>query len=229
MRSFLLACGATAAIAACGGTSVNLPDGGDDDSGAPVDGAAPDGGGSADGGGGACGAASVALTFGNCPAPPTCGGAIADGTWVYTAGCLPDPWAQAKTYCKALVVSGEQGTVRSCVTFSGATVSRDVSASYSAKLDYPTACLLGGTCTTLEAYLKPYFTQASCAPSATGCSCAVSSKSSGTVSTGFTLQNNQVVTSANGHYDYCVSGATMGMRYASGPSPEPGIYTLTKK
>lgn len=215
------------ALVGCGGASVNIPDGGGDGG---TDGQGPaDGQSGTDGQSGACGAAAVPLSFGNCPPAPTCGGTIADGVYVYTAGCVPDPWAQAKMYCKTLQVSGEQGSVRGCLTFSGPSVSRDVTATYSAKLDYPTACLLGGSCMQLESTLKPYFAQVSCATAVSGCSCSVQTTTSSTATVGYSVQGNQVVTSTNGHYDYCVTGNTLGMRYVSGPNPEPGIYQLAKK
>jgi hypothetical protein len=142
---------------------------------------------------------------------------------------VPDPWAQAKQYCNTLQVSEQAGTVKGCITFTGSTASRDVAASYSAKLTYPTACLLGASCATLEGYLKPYFTQASCAAASSGCVCSVASSTASIATVGYSLQANQVVTSTNGRYDYCVSGNNLGMRYVSGPSPEPGIYQLTKQ
>jgi hypothetical protein len=234
---FDLSCMGAAAIflAACGGSSTTL-DGGTD-SGPSNDGGGTDGqtndGGGTDGqtndGGSNCNAATVNLTFGNCPADPTCGGTIADGTYDYTTGCLPDPWAQAGTNCQGLQVTNQQGTVKGCVTFAGSLVTRDVQAAYSATLGVPTACLLGGTCTQLQTLLANYFPTATCSASSTGCTCDVSSSYTGTGTGTYSTSNNQIVTSANNHYDYCVNGTAMDVQWKSGPNAEPGVYTLTKQ
>lgn len=209
---------------ACSGTTVGL-DGGDE-AGAG-DGASGDTG--ADGSGGGCNASAINLTFGNCPTRPACGGAIASGTYTYTAGCIADPWLQAKNLCQSLVVSNEKGTVKACLTFTSGNVARDVQSSYMATLDVPKACLFTASCSQLETNLKPYFTTAACAASVTGCTCTVSSSYSATGGSSYTTTNNQIVTGAGNHYDYCVNGNAMDAEWASGPNREPGVYTLTKQ
>jgi len=223
-------------LAACGGVSTTpLDDGGTgSDGGSNSDAATSDGGGGNDGGGNpeaglSCNAQTVNLTFSGCPAAPTCGGTIVDGVYDYMAGCIADPWAQAKQNCQSLQVSNEQGTVKGCITFAGGTAMRNVQSSYSATLAVPSSCLFNGTCAQLEGALKAYFPTATCAAATTGCTCNVSSSYSGIGAVTYTTTNNQVVTSANNHYDYCVNGMSLGMRWASGPNPEPGIYTLTKQ
>ncbi len=229
----------SALLLACGGATTNLGDAGGGDSGTTSDGsladvATSDGGGGPDSGNGdsaaPCNAQKVNLTFTNCPAAPTCGGAIVDGTYDYTTGCIPDPWAQAKTYCPTMQVSNEQGTVQGCITFASGLATRDVQSSYSATLDVPSACLVGGTtCAKLQGYLAPYFTSATCSPTTGGCSCSVSTQYAGQGAVTYTTSNNQVVTSTNNHYDYCMGTGSIDMQWVSGPNPEPGIYTLTKQ
>lgn len=188
------------------------------DTGANPDGAIPD-----------CTAPSVSLTFANCPPEPTCGGTIVDGTYFYTAGCLNDPWAQAKMTCPSLQVTNQQGAVKGCVSFTASIVARDVTSNYSATATFPTACLAGSTCTQLQTLLLTYFQKATCTAASGGCSCDVSSTYSSQAAGAFTTSNNQIVTSAGNHYDYCMNGNDMGISYLSGPTPEPGNYTLTKQ
>src|SRR2546430_15073843 len=121
-------------LIACGGTSTTIGDGGPE--GSTGEGGTTEGG--SDGGGDGsisnCMAPSIDLTFTNCPARPSCGGAIAAGTYFYTSGCISDPWAQAKMACNQLKISNEKGTVKGCLTFTANFVSRDVAASYGATL-----------------------------------------------------------------------------------------------
>ena len=188
MKSKLALIGLFASLGslACGGTSTTPLNGdGGPDGGATNDGAAnSDGAPGADGGvspdaGLGCNAATVNLTFANCPAAPTFGGTIVDGTYDYTTGCIADPWTQAKQNCPTLQVSNEQGTVKGCITFASNVVTRNVQSTYSATLDVPTSCLLGGSCQQLQGALKAYFTTAECSPASTGCTCNVSSSYSG--------------------------------------------------
>lgn len=219
-------------VAACGGSETTIPP--NDGGGGGGDGTTgSDGTTGTDTGSdsplGGCNAPPINLTFTGCPAKPTCGGAIADGTYYYTTGCIPDPWAQAKQACQALQVSNETGTVKACVNFAGGIVSRNVQSSYSATLMIPTACLLGGTCMQAETNLKNFFTTASCSQAALGCNCMVSSTYVGTGATTFTTANNQLTTGQNNVYDYCAMGNMLGMQFNSGPNREPGVYTLMKQ
>jgi hypothetical protein len=230
-------------LAACGGASTTDIDGGggdgggSNDSGATTDGGGTDGGGTDGGGteggstdgGSACNAPTIDLTFASCPADPTCGGTIADGMYYYTTGCIPDPWAQAKQGCQALTVSNQKGSVKGCVTFAGGVVTRDVQSSYSATLNVPTSCLLGGTCTQLQNLLQNYLPTATCTASTGGCTCDVSASYAGTGAGAYTTSNNQIVTSTNNHYDYCITGTGMDVQWKSGPNTEPGVYSLTKQ
>ena len=226
MISKLACAGATAFFfVACGGTSTNvLADGGD---------AATDGGGGTDSGNDGsmsnCNAPTIDLTFANCPARPMCGGMIASGTYYYTAGCISDPWARSKMVCPQLMVTEEKGTVKGCLTFTSNYVTRDVSAVYGATLGYPTQCLLGGSCTQVETVRKMYFNPATCLASSSGCSCKVSSTSSSMLGVGYTTMTNQIVTTTNQHYDYCVNGNMLGLQWASGGTTEVGVYSLTKQ
>jgi len=223
---FLVVSGAI--VAACGGTSTTIPgDGGGD--GSTSNEGSTGGDAANDSPLGGCNATPINLTFGNCPAKPTCGGTIADGNYYYTTGCIPDPWAQAKATCMALVVSDEKGTVKACVSFMGGIVSRNVVSSYTATLTIPTSCLLGGSCMQAEAGLKQFFTMATCAQSSSGCSCMVGSNYVGTGATTYTTANNQVTTGQNNVYDYCVAGNMLGLQFASGPNREAGTYSLTKQ
>ena len=63
----------------------------------------------------------------------------------------------------------------------------------------------------------------------TGCKCDVSASYAGQGSGTYTTSNDQVVTSANNHYDYCVGSGSIDMQWVSGPNAEPGVYTLTKQ
>ncbi len=221
-------------IIACGGSTTTIGDGGTD-AGPTNDATVADTSTNDTGSGNdattdslvSCGQ-SVNLTFGNCPAAPTCGGTIVDGTYDYTTGCIADPWAQAKQNCQTLQVSNEQGTVKGCITFAGGTSTRNVQTSYSATLAVPTSCLFGGTCAQLQALLNNAIT-ATCTNATSGCTCDVSSTSAGIGTTTYTTVNNQVVTSTNVKYDYCVGTGTIDMQWASGGNPEPGVYTLTKQ
>jgi hypothetical protein len=232
MRFFVLS---FFALVGCGGTSIDLNDGGNGDGGMNPDGSTVDSGNDVstnpDGSISSCKAPVINLTFANCPPPPTCGGTVADGLYYYTHGCINDPWAQAKQGCPALQVAEEKGTVKGCVTIAGPVVTRDVAATYGAKLTLPPQCTLMAPCPGVETFLKQYFTMASCVSGATpgSCVCTVSSQASEVATTTFTTQNNQIVTSTNNHFDYCVQGNTMGLRWASGPNMESGIYELTKQ
>lgn len=219
-------------IAACGGTSTTIPgtDGGGDDGSAGNDGSMNnDGSTSMDGSMSTCTAPPINLTFTGCPAKPTCGGAIVPGTYWYTTGCIQDPWAQAKQACPQLQIGEEKGTVKGCLTFTNNYVTRDVSATYGATLTYPVQCLLNGTCMQLENGLKMYFNTATCAQAVMGCTCKVSSTASSQVGTGYTTMNNQILTSNNAKYDYCMAGNMMGLAWNMGGTPEAGIYSLTKQ
>ena len=223
-------------LLACSGSSIGTSpgtDGGTTDAGHPVDAAGTAEGGdtgtTSEAGVGPCNASTINLTFGTCPAAPTCGGTIADGTYYYTTGCLPDPWAQTKAACPAAQVSNEQGTVKGCVTFAGGTVDRNVTSTYGATLDLPTSCLFGGTCAQLETLLKQYIQTASCTASASGCTCSASQSYMATAGGSYTTSSNQITTSLGNHYDYCVNGGTLGVQWLSGPNAEPGNYTLTKQ
>lgn len=219
---------ASCLVLACSGTTIGV-DGGDE-AGAG-DGAIGEGGADTgtDGTSGNCNAPPINLTFANCPAGPTCGGTIASGTYYYTAGCIPDPWLQAKNLCPALTVHNEKGTVKACLTFTGGSVARDVQSSYSATLDIPQGCLFNATCAQLENNIKQYFTTASCAAAVSGCTCTVSSSYAATGGSTYTTTNNQIVTGAGNHYNYCVAGNAMDAEWASGPNREPGVYTLGKQ
>jgi len=215
-------------LLSCGGTTPPFVDGGDGGS----DGTAQDSIADTqmDSSGGDCKAPPINLTFAGCPTTPTCGGMIADGLYYYTSGCISDPWAAAKQNCMMLTVSEEKGTVRGCATFASGTVTRNVTATYSAKLDLPVTCTLGQPCSTVEGILKPYFTTASCMGTVmTGCTCTVSLTTSSTASAGYTTMNNQIVTTAGGHYDYCGAGKDIGIKWNSGGTMEPGTYTVTKQ
>jgi len=221
-------------LVACGGSTTTLPDGGSDagsdgasnTDGSVTDAKAGDTGNNNDGSV-SCGQ-PVSLTFANCPAAPTCGGSIVDGTYDYTTGCIANPWAQAQQNCQSLQVSNEQGTVQGCITFAAGSATRNVQSSYSATLDVPTSCLLGGSCAQLQTLLSMVIT-ASCTASTAGCTCNVSSSYSGLGASSYTTSNNQVVTSVGNHYDYCVGTGTIDMEWVSGPNTEPGVYTLTKQ
>ncbi len=229
-------------VLACGGSTTDIGDSGSD--GGPTndattkdtstsDVAVADGQGPPDTGNGdssaPCGAKAVNLTFANCPTQPTCGGTIVDGIYDYTTGCIPTPWAQAQQNCPTLKVSNEQGTVQGCITFAGNLATRDVQSSYSATLAVPSSCLFNSTCTQLQGYLTQAGLTATCAASTGGCTCNVSSSYAGTGATTYTATNNQVVTSTNNHYDYCMGTGTIDMQWVSGPNAEPGVYTLTKQ
>ena len=175
-----------------------------------------------------CNAQPVNLTFANCPAQPSCGGTIVDGSYDYTTGCIPTPWAQAQQNCQALKVTNETGTVTGCITFASGFATRQVQTSYGATLDVPTSCLLGGSCAQLQTLLSNYFT-ATCTASTAGCTCDVSGSYGATGGVSYTTSNNQLVTSTNNHYAYCVGTGAIDMQWASGPNAEPGVYTLTKQ
>ncbi len=233
----LVACGGSSSSSAADGggadggsatTDGATTDGRTGDAGSSDGGAAGDTGASGDGAVAACAAPTVNLTFASCPAAPTCGGTIVDGTYYYAAGCL-DLWTQAKMACPSLTVSSEQGTVKGCVSFTSGIVARDVSTTYGATANVPMACLVGQTCAQVQATLSAYFQTVSCASSAGGCTCTVSSTYAATASGTYTTSNNQIVTSVGNHYDYCMSGGDMAIAWASGPTVEPGSYTLTKQ
>jgi hypothetical protein len=215
-------------LMACGGTSTTVPgDGGGSES-STGDGGGTDGS-TNDGSMSTCNGPSIDLTFTGCPTRPNCGGMIAPGTYHYTSGCIADPWARAKMLCPQLMVTEQKGTVKGCLTFTNNYATRDVAATYGATLEYPTQCLLNGTCMQLETGLKMYFPTATCMTSTGGCSCKVSSTTSSMVGVGYTTMANQVVTTNNEKWDYCAMGNMLGMQWASGGVNEPGVYSLTKQ
>ncbi len=235
---------ASSLVVACSGDngSSTTDDGGTNDGGGTTDGGTTDGGatdgGTTDGGttdgGGADGgvlncanAKPVVLTIGSCSTLTACGG-DPTGTWNYTQGCLADPFAQAKKTCQALNVTQQTATVQGCIQFAGNLVGRNVKVSYSASATFPLACALGD-CANAETALKGYFQTATCTKSTTECNCTVASTYTTTGGDTYSTANNQIVTGAGDHYDFCVNGTSLGYSHVSGSAQEPGNYTLTKQ
>jgi hypothetical protein len=129
------------------------------------------------------------------------------------------------------MVTEEKGTIVGCLTFKGSAVTRDATVTYSAKLTLPAACTFMQPCSTVETYLKMAFPTASCMTGSNpgSCVCTVSTQSQQVATTTYTTTNNQIVTSTNNKYDYCVQGNMMGLHWAAGPNQEVGVYGLTKQ
>jgi hypothetical protein len=216
----------------CGGTTTTIGDDGGSDAAPMMDGAAADVTVDVsvdvhDASNTTCNAQVVNLSFDNCPATPMCGGTIADGVYDYTAGCIPSPWGAFQMQCPALQVTGQMGTVQGCATYMSGSLTQVLSTSYSATLGVPAQCLFNATCMQLQTQLANYFTTVMCTAATTGCDCAVALTTNASDTVSYMTSNNQIVTSTNDHYNYCVQGTSLTTEFASGPNPSSGVYSAT--
>ncbi len=172
----------------------------------------------------------VDVTFADkCPATVACGGAVV-GTWDYESACAEGVWDDAKKACPTLGITSQSGTVQGRLLFTANTVSRAAKVTFSAKLNWPSACLQGASCQAAQTALLKVFTTATCTNGTAGsCDCSVTSVTSGTsAGTPYSLQGNQIVVNDGNKFDYCVTGESMTYRWASGPNPEKASFALKK-
>ncbi|MBL8949208.1 MAG: hypothetical protein JNK82_00430, partial [Myxococcaceae bacterium] len=169
------------------------------------------------------------LTFNSCPATAACASPL-PGTWYYTAGCVNDPFAQARTACAGATTANVTGTGRGCVTFGANTVTRRFSTSITGTIVIPASCLLGGalTCTQVQTALRAYYPNATCTASAgAGCDCTATIDTPITENASPYTNSAGVVTVAAGTYNTCVSPAgTLKYTRTGGQSLEDGQFTL---
>jgi hypothetical protein len=210
--------------------------GGNDDGGAPADGSAqgdgsatgPDGSSRKDGGGGGGGPFSLQFPA-MCPALSACGGSLEGTTWDYTAGCVDNPFGQAKQFCPSLQVQNPMGSGSGTLEFSGGKVTRKAKITTSATLVIPPACTMGVIpCSTIQTQLANVGIQGTCAGSGGTCNCNVTQVDDIDEAGQYAVVGNTVVVNGANEYDFCVQGGKMGHR-AKDQKAEPGTYELTKR
>ena len=166
----------------------------------------------------------------SCPSFTPCGGAV-DGTWDYTGGCAELDFSGMQQGCPGLTISNTSATVQARVVFGGGQVARTYTATGNAKVAVPATCAQpAGGCTVLQAEIQSGGMSAACQDDGSGgCNCDVTSTSSDSASTTYTIDGDTVVTGDGNRYDYCVQGGTMQYTHSSGSSPEHGSFTLTER
>jgi hypothetical protein len=175
----------------------------------------------------------------NCSSFTACGGSVV-GTWSFSKACLngiTNPLAQ---YCPSSTFSLSD-TISGSFTFQAnnmysTTMTSDMVAE---DLGVPTSCLNGQTCAQLQTNIQMALTSgtASCASSATGCSCLVTNSTSTTSENGTYATSGDTITltPANGTpgspTQYCVQGNTLLVQTGSA-NPDagtPGIVLAATK
>jgi hypothetical protein len=161
-----------------------------------------------------------------CPEFRGCGG-NPSGTYDYSAGCVPDVFAQVKDACPAVDLSRVKVTVKGTVHFLNNVLKRDVTVKISGSITLPRECT-GGQCAQVEAALKGEFPSTTCTAAGDGCSCTLDKTERDASSTGFTVNGDTLTTADGETYTICEQGSTLTYSGASAGAEE-GTWELTKR
>ncbi len=187
--------------------------------------------------------APFSMTTGTCVETPPCGGAL-EGTWDYSAGCLPQSeidrfTAEIRRLCPTSTVGLVTGNMSGRITFTGNTVKRTADASVTTNMTLPAECIAqaNGNCNLVALGIRQgsggKVSNVSCTAAGTGCDCIVAFGIAADKSnTTFTTSGNTFSTNDGDEYSYCVTGDKLThtrTRAGATSEEEPGNYEATKR
>lgn len=173
------------------------------------------------------------LTTGACPTLMPCGGDVL-GTWDVSGACIEVPIESALAACPGAMITRREGRARGRVTFTAMpNIARRVAQSEATVEAFvPEVCAMAvGGCAGLQAILQRGAPSATCAATATGCSCTASAAYTIDDGDGYTIQGNEIVSSTlMKRWEYCIADNSLRYRDSS-PSGarEPGTITLRRR
>lgn len=183
------------------------------------------------------------VVTGACTETPPCGGTL-EGTWDYTAGCIPSAdldrfTSEIRRQCPTATTGTVTGNMAGRITFAGNKVTRTAEATLTAPVLLPAECVAqaNGNCNLVALAIRQgsggMVSNVSCTAAGGGCDCRIAfgigADKSGTT---FTTNGDTLTTSDGDQYSYCVTGNKLThTRTAAGAgSPqEPGHYEATKR
>ncbi len=161
-----------------------------------------------------------------CPAFNACGG-NPQGVWVYTSGCVDNPFPELRQSCTGMTVSSATGQVSGCVAFSDTRVSRKATWSINATVFFPQSCV-PGTCADLQTLAATYYPGATCSAAAGGCNCNLTRTGNVNHDAVYTVNGNRLIVNGSNQYEFCASGNAFSHREVTPGGGEPGNWGLTR-